>query len=54
MIEFNSFNLMDIINNDLKDKNIHYLNNIESYEIVGIRVIRCKYKNYLKWIYHWF
>ena len=42
--EFNKFNLMDIINNDLKNKNIHYLNNIDNYEVVGIRVIPGKYK----------
>ena len=42
--QFNSFNLMEIINNDLKDKNIHYLNNVNHYEIVGIRVIPGKYK----------
>ena len=32
--KFNSFKLMDIINNDLKNKNIHYLNNIDNYEVV--------------------
>ena len=42
--QFNSFNLMEIINKDLKTKNIHYLQNIENYEIVGIRVIPGKYK----------
>ena len=42
--QFNSFNLMDIINQDLKIKNIHYLKNIDSYEVVGIRVIPGKYK----------
>ena len=47
--QFNSFNLMELINNDLKTKNIHYLNNINSkdnnnYEVVGIRVIPGKYK----------
>lgn len=35
---------MEVINNDLKDKNIHYLNNINNYDIVGIRVIPGKYK----------
>ena len=29
---------------DLKDKNIHYLNNIDNYEVVGIRVIPGQYK----------
>ena len=42
--KFNSFNLMKVINNDLKEKNIHYLNNINNYDIVGIRVIPGKYK----------
>lgn len=42
--QFNSFNLMEVINHDLKDKNIHYLNHIENYEIVGIRIIPSKYK----------
>lgn len=47
--QFNSFNLMEIINQDLKTKNIHYLNNINNkdnnnYEVVGIRVIPGKYK----------
>ena len=42
--QFNSFNLMEIINNDLKNKNIHYLSNGKDYEIVGIRVIPSKYK----------
>jgi len=42
--KFNSFNLMEIINNDLKEKNIHYLNNVNYYEIVGIRVIPGQYK----------
>jgi IS605 OrfB family transposase len=42
--KFNSFNLMEVINNDLKEKNIHYLQNINNYEIVGIRVIPSKYK----------
>jgi hypothetical protein len=35
---------MEIINQDLKTKNIHYLQNIDNYEIVGIRVIPGKYK----------
>jgi IS605 OrfB family transposase len=42
--KFNAFNLMKVINNDLKEKNIHYLQQIENYEIVGIRVIPGKYK----------
>lgn len=42
--QFNSFNLIEVINHDLKDKNIHYLNNVNHYEIVGIRVIPGKYK----------
>ncbi len=42
--KFNSFNLMEVISNDLKEKNIHYLNNINNYDIVGIRVIPGKYK----------
>lgn len=42
--QFNSFNLMEVINNDLKTKNIHYLNHIDNYEVVGIRVIPGKYK----------
>ena len=42
--QFNSFNLMALINTDLTTKNIHYLQNIENYEIVGIRVIPGKYK----------
>lgn len=42
--KFNSFNLMEVINNDLKDKNIHYLQHIDNYDIVGIRVIPSKYK----------
>lgn len=42
--KFNSFNLMEIINNDLKAKNIHYLQNIDKYEIVRIRIIPGKYK----------
>ena len=42
--KFNSFSLMELINKDLKTKNIHYLQNIENYEIVGIRVIPGKYK----------
>ena len=42
--KFNSFNLMEVISNDLKDKNIHYLNNVNHYDIVGIRVIPGKYK----------
>ena len=42
--KFNSFSLMEIINQDLKTKNIHYLNNIDNYEVVGIRVIPGKYK----------
>jgi hypothetical protein len=41
--QFNSFNLMEVINNDLKDKNIYYLQHIDNYEIVGIRVIPGKY-----------
>jgi len=41
--QFNSFNLMESINKDLKTKNIHYLQNIEGYEVVGIRVIPGKY-----------
>jgi hypothetical protein len=41
---FNDFNLMEVINNDLKDKNIHYLQHLENYEIVGIRIIPSKYK----------
>lgn len=42
--QFNQFNLMEIINNDLKEKNIHYLQHIDKYEIVGIRIIPGKYK----------
>ena len=42
--QFNSFNLMKLIHNDLKTKNIHYLQNIDNYEVVGIRVIPGKYK----------
>ena len=42
--QFNSFSLMELINNDLKDKNIHYLSNVKDYEVVGIRVIPGKYK----------
>jgi len=42
--QFNSFNLMKMINQDLKTKNIHYLNNINNYEVVGIIVIPGKYK----------
>ena len=50
--QFNSFNLMEIINKDLKTKNIHYLQNIENYEIVGIRVIpgKCKKKPKIEYI----
>lgn len=42
--QYNQFNLMEVISNDLQDKNIHYLNNINKYDIVGIRVIPGKYK----------
>ena len=42
--KFNSFSLMEIINQDLKTKNIHYLSNVKDYEVVGIRVIPGKYK----------
>ena len=35
---------MEIINQDLKTKNIHYLSNVKDYEVVGIRVIPGKYK----------
>ena len=42
--QFNSFSLMEIINQDLKTKNIHYLSNVKDYEVVGIRVIPGKYK----------
>lgn len=42
--KFNTFKLRDIIHDDLKTKNIHYLNNVKDYEIVGIRVIPGKYK----------
>jgi len=42
--KFNTFNLMEVINNDLKDKNIHYLQNINNYEVVGIRIIPGQYK----------
>ena len=46
--QFNAFNLMDMINHDLKSKNIHYLQNVNNYSVVSIRIIPGKYKKKTK------